>query len=58
MADILRLTSMQQTFSVGVSQSMVPSAHIVVFAVLDNGEIISDALNFHVQGTRKDKVCL
>ena len=38
----------QKTFDVGVSREMAPSAHILVYYVRYDGEIVADSMNFHV----------
>lgn len=38
----------QKTFDVGVSRDMAPSAHILVYYVRYDGEIVADSMNFHV----------
>ena len=38
----------QKTFDVGVSRRMAPSAHLVVYYVRYDGEIVADSMNFHV----------
>jgi hypothetical protein len=40
--------SKQKTFDVGVSREMAPSAHILVYYVRYDGEIVADSMNFHV----------
>ncbi|CAF1296760.1 unnamed protein product, partial [Adineta ricciae] len=37
----------QKTFDVGVSREMAPSAHILVYYVRYDGEIVADSMNFH-----------
>ena len=51
----LEMASTQKTFSVALSREMVPSARIVAYYIL-NGEVVSDALNFHVNGTSLNPV--
>ena len=46
--DILKMNSKQRTFAVGLTREMAPSAHIVVYFIGNNGEIVSDSYNFHV----------
>jgi len=46
--DMLRMTSKQKTFDVGVTREMAPSAHIVVYYYRNDGEIVADSYNFHV----------
>lgn len=38
----------QKTFDVGVSREMAPSAHILVYYIRYDGEIVADSMNFHV----------
>jgi hypothetical protein len=38
----------QKTFEVGISREMAPSAHILVYYVRYDGEIVADSMNFHV----------
>ena len=38
----------QKTFDVGISREMAPSAHILVYYVRYDGEIVADSVNFHV----------
>jgi hypothetical protein len=38
----------QKTFDVGVSREMAPSAHILVYYVRYDGEIVADSMNFHI----------
>ncbi|CAF1533878.1 unnamed protein product [Rotaria magnacalcarata] len=38
----------QKTFDVGVSREMSPSAHILVYYIRYDGEIVADSMNFHV----------
>ena len=43
------MNSRQKTFDVGLTREMAPSAHIVVYFIRDdNGELVSDSYNFHV----------
>lgn len=51
----LEMQSSQKTFSVALSRDMVPSSRIVAWYIL-NGEVISDALNFHVNGSSLNPV--
>lgn len=41
----------QKTFDVGVSREMAPSAHILVYYVRHDGEIVADSMNFHINTT-------
>ena len=54
---ILQMKAQQKTFSVSLSRDMMPEAHIVVWHVY-KGEVITDSLNFFVNGTRLNKVQL
>ena len=38
----------QKTFDIGISRKMAPSAHMIVYYVRYDGEIVADSLNFHV----------
>jgi hypothetical protein len=38
----------QKTFDVGVSREMAPSAHILVYYIRYDGEIVADSMNFHI----------
>ena len=38
----------QKTFDVGISREMAPSAHILVYYVRYDGEIVADSMNFHI----------
>ena len=38
----------QKTFDVGISKEMAPSAHILVYYIRYDGEIVADSMNFHV----------
>ncbi|CAM4768224.1 unnamed protein product [Rotaria magnacalcarata] len=38
----------QKTFDVGISRQMAPSAHLLVYYVRYDGEIVADSMNFHV----------
>jgi CD109 antigen len=47
--NILRMDgARQKTFDVGISRRMAPSAHLLVYYVRYDGEIVADAMNFHV----------
>jgi len=48
---MLFMQSQQKTFSLSVSRDMIPEAHLIVW-YLHKGEIVSDSLNFYVNGTR------
>lgn len=47
--------SKQKTFSIALSRDMIPEAHIVVWHIYQD-EVISDSMNFFVNGTRINKV--
>ena len=53
--NMLEMHSRQKTFSVALSRDMVPSARIVAYAVHES-EVVADALNFFVNGTRQNPV--
>ena len=38
----------QKTFDVGISREMASSAHILVYYVRYDGEIVADSMNFHI----------
>ena len=46
--DLLQMTSKQKTFDVGIRREMAPSAHIVAYYIRNDGEIVADSYNFHV----------
>ena len=52
----LPMTSSQKTFSIAVSRDMVPQAKIIVYGLLESGEILADSLQFHVKGDFNRKV--
>ncbi|XP_005101040.1 CD109 antigen [Aplysia californica] len=56
--DELEMTSRQKTFSIGLSREMVPVARIVVYYIREPEEIVTDVLNFFVNGTRHNMVKL
>jgi len=47
----------QKTFAVALSRQMAPTAHIVAY-VIEEGEVVTDALSFYVRDTRLLMVCL
>ena len=49
------MQSTQKTFSVALSRDMVPTARIIAYYII-NGEVVADALNFFVNGTRMNDV--
>ena len=53
---ILFMNHRQKTFSIALSRDAVPEAKVLVFCLLNNGEVIADAINFHVEGIRKHGV--
>ncbi|XP_064599225.1 CD109 antigen-like [Liolophura sinensis] len=56
--DELEMISRQKTFSIALSRDMVPSARIIVFYIRQPEEIVVDALNFFVNGTRLNPVAV
>lgn len=56
--DELEMTSKQKTFAVALSREMVPMARIIVYYLRQPEEIVSDVLNFFVNGTRQNQVQL
>ncbi|PVD21251.1 hypothetical protein C0Q70_19422 [Pomacea canaliculata] len=56
--DELEMTSKQKTFAVALSREMVPMARIIVYYLRQPEEIVSDVLNFFVNGTRQNQVTL
>lgn len=52
----LFMNAHQKTFSLAASRAMVPEARIVVWAILNSGEVIADSLSFHVDGIRTEEV--
>lgn len=56
--DELEMTSKQKTFAVALSRDMVPTARIIVYYIQQPEEIVSDVLNFFVNGTRQNQVHL
>ncbi len=46
--NILKMNGKQKTFDIGLTRDMAPSAHIVVYFIRDDGELVSDSYNFHV----------
>lgn len=53
--DSLEMYTRQKTFSIALSRDMIPQAHIVVWHVHQD-EVISDSMNFFVNGTRLNPV--
>jgi len=49
--DILHMNNKQKTFDVGITREMAPSAHIVAYYIRDDGEIVADSYNFHVDAS-------
>lgn len=49
------MASKQKTFSVGLTRNMAPQSRIVAYTVV-NGEIISDSINFFVNGSLQNPV--
>ena len=54
--DELEMTAKSKTFAVALSREMVPTARIIVYFVRSPEEIVSDTLNFFVNGTRLHEV--
>ncbi|KAI0217799.1 Alpha-2-macroglobulin-P [Lamellibrachia satsuma] len=54
-ANRLDMKVKQQTFMVSLSRDMVPSARLLAYYIYD-GEVVSDCLNFFVNGTRQNPV--
>ncbi|ELT90449.1 hypothetical protein CAPTEDRAFT_197470 [Capitella teleta] len=52
----LFMNSKQKTFSLAVSRAMVPEARIIVWTLLNSGEMITDSLSFHVDGVRNEEM--
>ena len=46
--NILNMQHKQKTFDVGITREMAPSSHMVAYYIRDDGELISDSYNFHV----------
>ena len=57
-ASTLFMSSRQKTFAVSASRDMLPDATIIVYGMLNSGDIIADSLNFHVEGIRSEGVWL
>ncbi|CAL1532738.1 unnamed protein product [Lymnaea stagnalis] len=56
--DQLEMTSRQKTFAIALSREMVPTARLVVYYIRQPEEIVTDVLNFFVNGTRQNLVTL
>lgn len=56
--DEIEMTAKSKTFAVALSREMVPTARIVVYFIRMPEEIVSDVLNFFVNGTRLNEVRL
>ena len=54
--DEVEMTSKQKTFAVALSREMVPTARVVVYFIRQPEEIVTDVLNFFVNGTRQNEV--
>lgn len=54
--DSLTMNSRQKTWSFAVSRSMLPEVKVIVYGVLDSGEVLSDSLSLHVNGIRSNGV--
>ena len=55
--DEVEMTSKQKTFAVALSREMVPTARIIVYYLRQPEEVVTDVLNFFVNGTRQNQVC-
>ena len=47
----LTMAATQKTFSIAVSRQMAPAARLVTYFIHD-GEVVADALSFHVSYSR------
>ncbi|XP_059162065.1 LOW QUALITY PROTEIN: C3 and PZP-like alpha-2-macroglobulin domain-containing protein 8 [Physella acuta] len=56
--DQIEMTSRQKTFAVSLTREMVPNARLVVYYIRQPEEIVTDVLNFFVNGTRQNVVTL
>ncbi|XP_076469788.1 CD109 antigen-like [Babylonia areolata] len=56
--DEIEMTSKQKTFAVALSREMIPTARLVVFYLRQPEEVVTDVLNFFVNGTRQNQVKL
>ena len=56
LGDTLFMKSQQKTFTLATSRDMVPSARILVYGILNGGEVLTDSLSFHVNGIRGNGV--
>ncbi|KAK7114535.1 CD109 antigen-like [Littorina saxatilis] len=56
--DELEMTSKQKTFAVALSREMMPTARLVVYFIRQPEEIVSDVMNFFVNGTGQNEVRL
>ena len=54
--DELEMTSKQKTFAVALSREMVPTARLVVYYIRRPEELVTDVMNFFVNGTRQNQV--
>lgn len=52
------MTSRQKTFSISISRDMAPHARIVVYGILNDGEVLTDSIAFYVHGIRNKGVSL
>lgn len=50
------MNSRNRLLSLAISRKMVPSAKIVAFYVAPDGQVASDSLQFHVDGSHLHKV--
>nr|XP_022323516.1 CD109 antigen-like isoform X2 [Crassostrea virginica] len=54
--EIPMMSSRRKTFSVPITTEMAPKARLIVHYVREDGEIVTDALTFNIDGTFKNKV--
>ncbi len=55
-ANTLYMKSTQKTWSLAIARDMVPQARLVVYCILNDGEVLADTLHFYVNGIRSDGV--
>ncbi len=55
-ANTLYMKFTQKTWSIAISRDMVPQARLVVYCILNDGEVLTDSLHFYVNGIRSDGV--
>lgn len=54
--EIPMMSSRRKAFSVPITTEMAPKARLIVHYVREDGEIVTDALTFNIDGTFKNKV--